>query len=188
MAEPVLIARGRDAGHALGFAPHGAGRNFSRGEHRRRMGAITPAQMPAAPWTVRLREPMPGPVDIAKLKGTIPPGGRASPGNGEARGSGTDGVAVPGLPRELNASIGRDRMDTAGHGREEVFQKLPGRFPVGPIDRLRDGELAGLANGYEQIRLPLSRLRLRNVHVDRASGSRTAGKGHMDIADPVCCE
>jgi tRNA-splicing ligase RtcB len=30
MAEPILIARGLDAGNALGFAPHGAGRNFSR--------------------------------------------------------------------------------------------------------------------------------------------------------------
>ena len=48
MAEPVLVVRGRDAGHALGFAPHGAGRNFSRSEHRRRMGAVTPAQMLAA--------------------------------------------------------------------------------------------------------------------------------------------
>lgn len=30
MAEPILIARGLDAPHGLGFAPHGAGRNFSR--------------------------------------------------------------------------------------------------------------------------------------------------------------
>ncbi|WP_323042875.1 RtcB family protein [Gemmobacter sp.] len=48
MAEPVLVVRGRDAGHALGFSPHGAGRNYSRSEHRRRMGAVTPAQMLAA--------------------------------------------------------------------------------------------------------------------------------------------
>lgn len=39
MAEPVLIARGRDAAHGLGFCPHGAGRNFSRSEHVRRHGA-----------------------------------------------------------------------------------------------------------------------------------------------------
>jgi tRNA-splicing ligase RtcB (3'-phosphate/5'-hydroxy nucleic acid ligase) len=45
MAEPVLIVRGKDAGHALGFAPHGAGRNFSRTEHKRRMGSVTPDQM-----------------------------------------------------------------------------------------------------------------------------------------------
>ncbi|WP_339690992.1 RtcB family protein [Celeribacter baekdonensis] len=42
MAEPVLVVRGLDADHALGFSPHGAGRNFSRSEHRRRMGEMTP--------------------------------------------------------------------------------------------------------------------------------------------------
>lgn len=42
MAEPVLVVRGTDAEHALGFSPHGAGRNFSRSEHRRRMGEMTP--------------------------------------------------------------------------------------------------------------------------------------------------
>ncbi len=45
MAQPVLVVRGRDAPHALGFSPHGAGRNFSRSEHRRRMGAVTPEQL-----------------------------------------------------------------------------------------------------------------------------------------------
>lgn len=35
MAEPILIARGRDAAHGLGFAPHGAGRNMSRTAHKR---------------------------------------------------------------------------------------------------------------------------------------------------------
>lgn len=36
MAEPVLITRGKNNPSALGFSPHGAGRNFSRSEHRRR--------------------------------------------------------------------------------------------------------------------------------------------------------
>ncbi|CUH80730.1 RtcB family protein [Tropicibacter naphthalenivorans] len=45
MAEPVLVVRGKDADHGLGFSPHGAGRNFSRSEHRRRMGSVTPEQM-----------------------------------------------------------------------------------------------------------------------------------------------
>ncbi|MEJ2001580.1 MAG: RtcB family protein [Maritimibacter sp.] len=44
MAEPVLVARGKDAARGLGFSPHGAGRNFSRSEHRRRMGSVTPEQ------------------------------------------------------------------------------------------------------------------------------------------------
>lgn len=41
MSEPVLVVRGSDAEHALGFSPHGAGRNFSRTEHKRRMGKVT---------------------------------------------------------------------------------------------------------------------------------------------------
>jgi RNA-splicing ligase RtcB len=35
MAEPILIARGKNAPNGLGFSPHGAGRNFSRTQHRR---------------------------------------------------------------------------------------------------------------------------------------------------------
>lgn len=48
MAEPVLVVRGSDAAHALGFSPHGAGRNFSRTEHRRRNVSMTPEAMLAA--------------------------------------------------------------------------------------------------------------------------------------------
>lgn len=48
MAEPVLVVRGKDQKHALGFSPHGAGRNYSRSEHKRRMGSITAEQMLAA--------------------------------------------------------------------------------------------------------------------------------------------
>ena len=38
MAEPILIARGRDAPGSLGFSPHGAGRNLSRTAHKRTLG------------------------------------------------------------------------------------------------------------------------------------------------------
>lgn len=38
MAEPILIVRGSNAAHGLGFSPHGAGRNFSRSAHLRRLG------------------------------------------------------------------------------------------------------------------------------------------------------
>ena len=48
MAEPVLVVRGKDKDHALGFSPHGAGRNYSRSEHKRRMGTTTPEEMLAA--------------------------------------------------------------------------------------------------------------------------------------------
>lgn len=39
MAEPILIARGLDNPAAAGFAPHGAGRNFSRSQYMRDHGA-----------------------------------------------------------------------------------------------------------------------------------------------------
>jgi len=45
MSEPVLVVRGKDRDHALGFSPHGAGRNFSRSEHKRRMAGKTPDQL-----------------------------------------------------------------------------------------------------------------------------------------------
>ena len=45
MSEPVLVVRGKNADHGLGFSPHGAGRNFSRSEHKRRMGSVTPDEM-----------------------------------------------------------------------------------------------------------------------------------------------
>ena len=47
MAEPILIARGLDAENGLGFAPHGAGRNFSRSAYMRRHAGKTEAQMVA---------------------------------------------------------------------------------------------------------------------------------------------
>lgn len=45
MAEPVLVVRGKDAPHALGFSPHGAGRNYSRSEHKRRTAGKTAEEL-----------------------------------------------------------------------------------------------------------------------------------------------
>ncbi|MFK8250880.1 RtcB family protein [Ancylobacter terrae] len=45
MAEPVLIARGSNAAHGLGFSPHGAGRNFSRTQHKRLQAGRTDAEI-----------------------------------------------------------------------------------------------------------------------------------------------
>ena len=44
MAEPVLIVRGKNAPHGLGFSPHGAGRNFSRTQHKRMQAGRTDAE------------------------------------------------------------------------------------------------------------------------------------------------
>ena len=47
MAEPILITRGRDAENGLGFAPHGAGRNFSRSAYMRRSAGKTEREIVA---------------------------------------------------------------------------------------------------------------------------------------------
>ena len=47
MSEPILIARGRDAENGLGFAPHGAGRNMSRGAFLRRHAHMTEEEIVA---------------------------------------------------------------------------------------------------------------------------------------------
>ena len=47
MAEPILITRGLNAENGLGFAPHGAGRNFSRTAYMRRHAGRTEADIVA---------------------------------------------------------------------------------------------------------------------------------------------
>jgi RNA-splicing ligase RtcB len=41
MAQPILIVEGEVTGNNLGFAPHGAGRNLSRTQHKRQLGSVT---------------------------------------------------------------------------------------------------------------------------------------------------
>ncbi|WP_026310390.1 RtcB family protein [Neomegalonema perideroedes] len=45
MAQPILIARGLNAPNGLGFSPHGAGRNFSRTAHKRKMEGREPEEV-----------------------------------------------------------------------------------------------------------------------------------------------
>ena len=40
MAQPILIVEGETTGNNLGFAPHGAGRNLSRTQHKRQLGGV----------------------------------------------------------------------------------------------------------------------------------------------------
>jgi len=45
MAEPILVARGLDAARGLGFAPHGAGRNFSRTAYMKQQAGRSEAEL-----------------------------------------------------------------------------------------------------------------------------------------------
>lgn len=41
MAQPILFVQGQKTANGFGFAPHGAGRNLSRTQHKKRMGGET---------------------------------------------------------------------------------------------------------------------------------------------------
>lgn len=45
MAEPVLLIRGETTARNLGFAPHGAGRNYSRTAHKRALAGVPEAEV-----------------------------------------------------------------------------------------------------------------------------------------------
>ncbi|TAE50245.1 MAG: RtcB family protein, partial [Bacteroidetes bacterium] len=45
MAQPILIVEGETTENNLGFAPHGAGRNLSRSQHKRDKGNRTPQKI-----------------------------------------------------------------------------------------------------------------------------------------------
>ncbi len=72
-------------------------------------------------------------------------------------------VAIVG---ELDAVIGQDRVDPVRNGFEQVLQKLPSGPPVGLLDQLSDGELAGAVDCHEEIELTFSGLHFGNIHVE----------------------
>jgi hypothetical protein len=74
-----------------------------------------------------------------------------------------DGVPVPGLFGELDAIIGKNRVDLVGHGFEHVLQELPGRLPVSSCNELSDSELGSSVDTDEKVELSLGGLNLGNV-------------------------
>jgi tRNA-splicing ligase RtcB (3'-phosphate/5'-hydroxy nucleic acid ligase) len=69
MSAPVLIMRGLDAQKGLGFAPHGAGRNYSRSAYMRRNAGKTEAEMLAEQTTGIDARFFSGIPDISELPG-----------------------------------------------------------------------------------------------------------------------
>lgn len=67
MAEPVLIVRGKDAGHGLGFSPHGAGRNLSRTAHKRKLGGRPEADVFAEETDMIDARFFSGEIDVSEL-------------------------------------------------------------------------------------------------------------------------
>ena len=76
------------------------------------------------------------------------------------------GVAWP--KAELDAVVGQDGVDLVGNGGDQSDEEGRGRHPVGAVDPLHEGELAGPVDGDEQMELALRRLKLGDVDVEEA--------------------
>jgi hypothetical protein len=94
-------------------------------------------------------------------------------------------VPVARLPSELDAIVGRDRVDAVGHGFQQVLQQPPHRPPVSLIDRLGDRELARAVDADEQVELAFGSLHLGDVDVEAtdriALEALTLGLGAPDV-------
>jgi len=61
------------------------------------------------------------------------------------------GVTVARLLGELDAVVGRDRVNAVGHSFQQKVEELPSRPPVSLIDELGDRKLAGAVDADEQV-------------------------------------
>ena len=81
-----------------------------------------------------------------------------------------DGVPVPGLLGELDAIIGKNRVDLVGHGFEHVLQELPSCLSISRFNELSDSKFGSSIDADEQVELPLSGLHLGDVYVEEPDG------------------
>ncbi len=95
--------------------------------------------LPIGPGMVRLRQAVLDPVGLAD--------------HVEAHRPGDDRVSVPRLLGELDAVVGQDGVGLVGYGFEHMLEELPCRPPIGLLDELGDGELAGSVDAHEEVEL-----------------------------------
>ena len=82
------------------------------------------------------------------------------------------------------------------HGLEHVLQELPRRLPVGLLDELGDGKLAGSVDAREEMKLPLGGLNLGDVPFSadcfaiacpaarQGHAKHDPGRGAVDVEEP----
>jgi tRNA-splicing ligase RtcB (3'-phosphate/5'-hydroxy nucleic acid ligase) len=73
MAEPVLLIRGAETDTNLGFAPHGAGRNYSRSAHKRGLGDVPEAEVFAQETAGLDARFFSGHIDVSELPSAYKP-------------------------------------------------------------------------------------------------------------------
>lgn len=104
----------------------------------------------------------------------------------EAHWPGTGRVPIAGLISELNAIIGRDRVDATGQDAQKVLKEFPSHLPVGLVGELGDGELAGAVNGNEQVKLSLRRLQGHGAPGCEARYGVVLLQGRACLAGTIC--
>lgn len=119
-------------------------------------GAVHPFDLAIRPRVVGLGEAM---LDVVCLADHV-----------EAHRTREDGVPVARLFGELDGIVRQDRVDTVGHGFQEVFQDLPCCSPISLVDELGDRELAGAVDADEQVKLASGSLHLSDIDVEEADG------------------
>ena len=71
----------------------------------------------------------------------------------------------PDASCQLDAIIGKNRVDLVGHGLEHVLKELPGCLSVSSCDELGNRELGCPVDADEQVKLAFGRLHLCDVDV-----------------------
>ena len=117
-------------------------------------GAVHALDLAVGPWMVRFGEPV---FDIVRLADHV-----------EAHLARPGGVAVAGLLGELDAIVREEGVDAIRHGLQQVFQELPCRPTIGPVDQLRDREFAGAVDADKQVKLAFDGLHLGDIDVEEA--------------------
>ncbi len=62
-------------------------------------------------------------------------------------------------------------MDVIMYALQQVFEELPGCFPIRLVDEVGDCKFAGLVNADEKIQLALRSLHLGNIDIKNRWGS-----------------
>ncbi len=81
-----------------------------------------------------------------------------------------EGVCMVSVIGELDAVVGKHRMQSVGNGHDQITQELGGCHLAGLFDQAGEGELAGPVDGHKAVELALSGLDLSDADVKEPNG------------------
>ncbi|GAC88977.1 hypothetical protein NBRC3255_2637 [Gluconobacter thailandicus NBRC 3255] len=106
----------------------------------------------------------------------------------EAHGTRPGCISIARLLSELDPIIGQDGMDPVRDDAQEMFEKFPGRLPIGFPDQFCDSEFAYPVDGNEEVQLASSGLDLRDIEMKEpnrgAFETLSSGLVSLDVRQP----